>query len=169
MLFCKLSSKTTISRSTSIWNSCVVSPHSLKPRTLGIGKQINVFNNTHQKLWFSSQKISNTNKHEEVGVEPPKDENADTIFGKIARKEIKASICYEDEVCLAFNDLNPQAPVHILLIPKTPISRLSVAKENHKELLGHLMLTVPKIAKQAGLDDGYRVVINDGKNAGQSV
>jgi histidine triad (HIT) family protein len=92
-----------------------------------------------------------------------------TIFEKIIRKEIPAKIVYEDDRCLAFHDVNPQAPTHILLIPKiTEIDRLVNAQPSHEQLLGHLMLTVPKIAKAQGLSD-YRLVMNDGAAAGQSV
>ncbi|PSN10006.1 histidine triad nucleotide-binding protein [filamentous cyanobacterium CCT1] len=96
--------------------------------------------------------------------------SGDTIFGKIIRKEIPANIVYEDDLCLAFTDITPQAPTHILVIPKQPISKLSDATADDKELLGHLLLTVKEIADQAGLtEDGYRVVINTGNNGGQTV
>jgi histidine triad (HIT) family protein len=92
-----------------------------------------------------------------------------TIFKKIIDKDIPAKIVYEDELCLAFHDVNPQAPTHILLIPKTTdIDRLSHAKTEHKTLLGHLMLTAGEIAKAQGLQD-FRLVINNGENAGQTV
>lgn len=93
----------------------------------------------------------------------------DTIFGKIIRKEIPADIVHEDDLCLAFKDLNPQAPVHVLVIPKKPISAISKAENGDKELLGHLMLTAAKVAKDLKLDDGYRIVVNDGSNGGQEV
>lgn len=93
----------------------------------------------------------------------------DTIFGKIVRKEIPCDFIYEDDQCVAFNDLSPQAPVHFLVIPKKPISRLSEAEDADEQLLGHLMLAAKKVAKQQGLNDGYRLVINDGPMGGQSV
>lgn len=71
--------------------------------------------------------------------------------------------------CVAFNDISAQAPVHFLVIPRKPISQLSKAKEEDKELLGHLLLVGQKVAAQVGLDEGFRVVINDGKNGAQSV
>lgn len=71
--------------------------------------------------------------------------------------------------CVAFNDVNPQAPVHFLVIPRKPIPQLSKAQDDDKELLGHLLLTGQKVAAQVGLDDGFRVVINDGKDGAQSV
>lgn len=96
--------------------------------------------------------------------------SSDTIFGKIIRREIPANIIYEDDLCLAFTDISPQAPTHILLIPLKPIPSLASAQEDDKALLGHMLLTVQKIAQQQGLEaEGYRVVINTGKNGGQTV
>jgi len=92
----------------------------------------------------------------------------DTIFGKIINREIPTDIVYEDERCLAFRDVNPQAPVHILVIPKEPIPKLSDAESNQQELLGYLLLKIKEIAEQEGIHD-YRVVINNGAGAGQSV
>lgn len=92
-----------------------------------------------------------------------------TLFKKIIDKEIPAKIVYEDDACLAFYDINPQAPVHVLLIPKTTeIDRLCHAKPEHKEILGYLLLKAGEIAKKLGLTD-YRLVVNDGAGAGQSV
>jgi histidine triad (HIT) family protein len=93
----------------------------------------------------------------------------DTIFSKIIRKEIPAEIVYEDNLALAFRDLYPQAPVHILIIPKQPIVSLAQAKAEDATLLGHLLLVVKQIADREGLDDGYRVVINTGNDGGQTV
>jgi histidine triad (HIT) family protein len=93
----------------------------------------------------------------------------DTIFGKIIRKEIPADIVYEDDLVLAFRDVQPQAPVHILVIPKKPIPKLADVETEDNALLGHLLLTVKQIAEQVGLDKGYRVVINTGTDAGQTV
>jgi histidine triad (HIT) family protein len=92
-----------------------------------------------------------------------------TIFTKIICKEIPADIVYEDNISLAFKDINPQAPVHILVIPKKPIYNLDEGTEEDKTLLGHLLLIVPKIAREMGLDNGYRVVINNGNDGGQTV
>ena len=94
---------------------------------------------------------------------------SDTIFGKIIRREIPADIVYEDELALAFKDINPQAPTHILVIPKKPIPRLSEATAEDESLLGHLLWTVKKVAEQVGLSKGYRVVINNGADGGQTV
>ena len=96
-------------------------------------------------------------------------ETTDTIFGKIIRKEIPANIIYEDELAIAFKDINPQAPVHILVIPKKAIAKLSDAESQDHALMGHLLLTVKRVAQQVGLDNGYRVVINTGTDGGQTV
>lgn len=94
---------------------------------------------------------------------------SETIFSKIIKKEIPADIVYEDDLAIAFNDINPQAPTHILVIPKKPIVRLSEATTEDKDLLGHLLLVVKQVAQEAGLANGYRVVTNSGAEAGQSV
>lgn len=93
----------------------------------------------------------------------------DTIFGKIIRKEIPADIVYEDDLCLAFRDITPQAPTHILVIPKKPISKLAEVEAEDKELLGHMLLTVKQIAQKESLTNGYRVVINTDQDGGQTV
>lgn len=105
----------------------------------------------------------------EEGVETPIDLNQPTIFDKILSKDIPADIVYEDEHSLAFRDINPQAPVHVLVIPKRRIAMLSTAKSDDKELLGHLMLTAAKVAEIENLAAGYRVLINNGKEGLQSV
>lgn len=92
-----------------------------------------------------------------------------TIFSKIIKREIPADIVYEDDLCLAFRDVNPQAPTHVLLIPKKEIPRLVDAKAEDAALLGHLMLTANKIAQQLGAGDAYRLAVNNGADAGQSV
>ena len=94
---------------------------------------------------------------------------SDTIFGKIIRREIPADIVYEDDLVLAFKDVTPQAPTHILVIPKKPIPQLAASTADDQALLGHLLLTAKKVAEQAGLSNGYRVVINNGADGGQSV
>ncbi|MDX2271873.1 MAG: histidine triad nucleotide-binding protein [Cyanobacteriota bacterium] len=93
----------------------------------------------------------------------------DTIFGKIIRKEIPAQIVYEDEDILAFHDIAPQAPIHILVIPKQSIPQISLAQPSDQALLGKLLLTAQKVAAQVGLDNGYRLVINNGQDGGQTV
>ncbi|BAY49910.1 HIT family protein [Scytonema sp. HK-05] len=96
-------------------------------------------------------------------------ETTETIFSKIIRREIPADIVYEDDLALAFKDVNPQAPVHILVIPKKPIPKLTDAESQDDALLGHLLLTVKRVAEQAGLTNGYRLVINTGPDGGQTV
>ena len=93
---------------------------------------------------------------------------ADTIFGKIERGEAAAEIVYEDERALAFQDIAPKAPTHILVIPRKPIARLSEADDEDEALLGHLLLVARRVAADAGLKD-YRLVVNDGPGAGQTV
>lgn len=93
-----------------------------------------------------------------------------TLFEKIIAREIPADIVYEDDLVLAFRDINPQAPTHILTIPKKPISRVGEAAEEDQILLGHILLTASKIAKEQGLSEsGFRLVINNGKDGGESV
>jgi histidine triad (HIT) family protein len=92
-----------------------------------------------------------------------------TLFEKIINREIPADIVYEDELSLAFKDINPQAPTHILIIPKKPIEKLSDASIEDQALLGHLMLVAGKIAEQLNLDNTFRIIINNGAGAGQSV
>ena len=93
---------------------------------------------------------------------------ADTLFGKISRGEIPTDFVYEDELAVAFRDIAPQAPTHILVIPRKPIARLSLAEEGDEELLGHLLRVAGRVANEAQLED-YRVVVNDGAGAGQTV
>lgn len=93
-----------------------------------------------------------------------------TLFEKIIDREIPADIVYEDDNCLAFRDINPVAPVHILLIPKKPIPGLAQANGEDHAVLGHLLVKAAEIARSEGLEEGgYRVVINNGEGAGQTV
>jgi histidine triad (HIT) family protein len=93
-----------------------------------------------------------------------------TIFAKIINKEIPAKIVHEDELCLAFHDVSPQAPVHVLLIPKKPIVSLAEMSAEDQSLIGHMMLKAGEIARKLGLqENGYRVVTNIGGHGGQSV
>jgi histidine triad (HIT) family protein len=92
-----------------------------------------------------------------------------TIFGKIIRRELPADIVYEDERCLAFRDINPQAPTHVLVVPKKEIPRLSDAGADDEALLGHLLLAANEIARQLGVADAFRLVVNNGAEVGQSV
>jgi histidine triad (HIT) family protein len=93
----------------------------------------------------------------------------ETIFTKIINKEIPADIIYEDELALVFQDIQPQAPTHLLIIPKKPIPKLSDAGPEDQELLGHLMLVAGEVSRMLELDDTFRLVTNNGANAGQSV
>ena len=92
-----------------------------------------------------------------------------TIFSRIIARELPADVVYEDELCMAFKDIHPQAPVHVLVVPKKEIPRLADAAAGDQALLGHLLLTVGKIARQLGVDDAFRVVISNGAEAGQTV
>ena len=92
-----------------------------------------------------------------------------TLFSKIIARQIPADIVYEDTHCLAFRDINPQAPTHVLLIPKQEIPRLADAGKADQDLLGHLLLAAGKVAKQLGVGDAFRLVVNNGAEAGQTV
>ena len=92
-----------------------------------------------------------------------------TIFKRIIDGEIPAKIVYDDELCLAFHDVSPQAPTHVLVIPKKEIASLSEVAAEDAPLLGHLWMVIQKLAKDLKLDGGYRVVVNCGSDGGQSV
>ena len=93
----------------------------------------------------------------------------DNIFLKIANRQIPAKIVYEDDRCVAFHDINPQAPVHVLIIPRKVIPTLDDLTEEDRELVGHLHLVAARLARQLGVAEGYRVVINCRERAGQTV
>ena len=92
-----------------------------------------------------------------------------TLFSKIIDREIPAKIVYEDDLCLAFHDIAPQAPVHILVVPKRPIATLADAANEDQALLGHLLLTAGRIAREQGHGEAFRLVVNNGEAAGQTV
>jgi len=92
-----------------------------------------------------------------------------TIFKRIIDKEIPAKIVYEDDLCLAFHDVNAQAPTHVLVIPKKEVASINDLGADDQMLVGHLLLVIRKLAEQFGLASGYRVVINCGPDAGQTV
>jgi histidine triad (HIT) family protein len=93
-----------------------------------------------------------------------------TLFEKIVARQIPAEIVFEDEQVLAFRDINPQAPVHILIVPKRVIPRIGLAVESDAAVLGHLLTRVPEIARRAGVvEGGYRLVINNGRDGGETV
>lgn len=92
-----------------------------------------------------------------------------TLFEKIIDREIPADIVFEDDRCIVINDISPQAPTHLLVIPKKPIPRVAEADTSDAELLGHLLITAREQAKAAGLAKGFRIVINNGPDGGESV
>ena len=93
----------------------------------------------------------------------------ETLFTKIIERKIPADIVYEDDLCLAFRDVKPQAPIHILIIPKKPLPKIADATQADQQLLGHLFLTANRIAADLGIADAYRLVVNNGADAGQTV
>ncbi len=93
-----------------------------------------------------------------------------TLFEKICAGEIPADIVYQDEQCVCFRDISPQAPTHLLLVPRKPIARLAEAAADDASLLGHMMLAVGKIARELGIEEsGFRLAINNGPDAGEAV
>jgi histidine triad (HIT) family protein len=93
----------------------------------------------------------------------------ETIFTKIINGDIPSDKVYEDDLCICIRDISPQAPTHLLVIPRKPIPRLVDATPEDHALLGHLMLTVGDIARQVGVNDAFRVIVNNGADAGQTV
>ena len=92
-----------------------------------------------------------------------------TIFQKIIEKEIPSEFIYEDDLCIVINDINPQAPLHLLIIPKKPLQKLSDAEEKDLNLLGHLMLVAGNMSRKFNVEDAFNIVINNGEKAGQTV
>jgi histidine triad (HIT) family protein len=92
-----------------------------------------------------------------------------TLFQKIADREIPADIVYEDDQCLAFRDISPKAPTHLLVVPRKPIPSLDALVDEDRELIGHIYLVIRDLAVELGLANGYRVVVNCGPDGGQSV
>uniref|UniRef100_A0A0D6R5C7 HIT domain-containing protein n=2 Tax=Araucaria cunninghamii TaxID=56994 RepID=A0A0D6R5C7_ARACU len=119
--------------------------------------------------------VSNQTRHmaseQEAALVAKPDEDKPTVFDKILNKEIPSTVVFEDEKVLAFRDIAPQAPTHIVIIPKIKdgLTGLSKAEERHQDILGHLLYTAKVIAQQEGLSDGFRIVINDGPAGCQSV
>jgi histidine triad (HIT) family protein len=97
------------------------------------------------------------------------DAAAKTIFKRIIDGEISARICYQDQLCLAFHDVNPQAPVHVLVIPRKEIVSIEHLADEDAGLIGHLWTVIRNLARELGLQEGYRVVVNTGVNGGQTV
>jgi len=93
-----------------------------------------------------------------------------TLFEKIIARQIPAQIVHEDDLCIAIRDIEPQAPVHILVVPKHPLPRVGAATDDHKPLLGHLLVTAARIASKEGIDStGFRLVVNNGPDGGETV
>ncbi|XP_040276596.1 histidine triad nucleotide-binding protein 2, mitochondrial [Bufo bufo] len=115
-----------------------------------------------QRSYCASDEVQRAMQAAAQGASP-------TIFSRILDRTLPADIIYEDEQCLAFRDVAPQAPIHFLVIPKIQIPRISQVTTADKELLGHLMVTASHLAQKEGLADGYRIVINDGQQGAQSV
>merc|ERR1711911_135195 len=115
------------------------------------------------RTWSSSNEVDEAKKVASTSRRPG------TIFDKIIDGSIPARILYRDEKCLAFHDVNPQAPVHFLVIPIKPIPTIDDASEDDEQLLGHLLYTAKKVAQEQNLSNGYRLVINNGADGAQSV
>ena len=95
-----------------------------------------------------------------------------TLFEKIIARDIPADIVHEDDLCIAFNDIKPAAPVHVLIVPKKPIPRLGEAEEGDQDVLGHLLLTASAIAGKLGIrpaEKGFRLIINNGRDGGEEI
>lgn len=94
---------------------------------------------------------------------------SESLFTRIMNGDIAADIIYQDDLCIVINDIHPQAPVHLLVIPKKPLASLADAEETDQLLLGHLLLVAKKMADQKGIGEGFRLIANNGKAVGQSV
>ena len=92
-----------------------------------------------------------------------------TIFQKIIDREVPSKILFEDDKCIVIEDIAPKAPTHLLVIPKKPIKKLSEVKPDDKNLLGHLMIVISEITKELNIEDAFNIIINNGKEAGQTV
>ncbi len=97
------------------------------------------------------------------------DETSTTLFTKIINREVPSDIVYEDEQCIVINDIAPQAPVHMLVIPRKPLARLADADQEDKELMGHLLWVAGEVARARGIDHAFRLVVNNGAEAGQTI
>ncbi|XP_014678243.1 PREDICTED: uncharacterized HIT-like protein Synpcc7942_1390 [Priapulus caudatus] len=120
--------------------------------------------------YCKSKQLGTTSTSDEVGkAKHAKPDGKKTLFAQIADKTIPADIIYEDNKCMAFNDVQPQAPIHFLVIPKKPIATLADAAEDDTQLLGHLVQVAKRVAIQENMDKGYRLVINNGPDGAQSI
>jgi len=99
----------------------------------------------------------------------PTSYDQDNVFARILRREIPAQVVHEDELCLAFRDVAPQAPTHVLVVPKRPLARLVDAGPADEPILGHLLVTAAAVARKLGFGDAFRIVVNNGREAGQTV
>ncbi|KAL1204993.1 Adenylylsulfatase HINT1 [Cardamine amara subsp. amara] len=140
-------------------------------RIFSTGELIRVLPHTRSLRFISSTRAAHNEEAAAKAAASVADTGAPTIFDKIIAKEIPSDIVYEDEHVLAFRDINPQAPVHVLLIPKLRdgLTMLSKAEPKHVEVLGQLLLASKIVAEKEGILEGYRVVINNGAEACQSV
>eukprot|EP00243_Klebsormidium_subtile_P004519 TRINITY_DN18538_c0_g1_i1.p1 TRINITY_DN18538_c0_g1~~TRINITY_DN18538_c0_g1_i1.p1 ORF type:complete len:222 (+),score=37.08 TRINITY_DN18538_c0_g1_i1:58-723(+) len=145
-------------------------------RHLGIsndstGSHTRFFSTSSRPISTTCMAASQEEQAAAAAAKTKSDDDQPTLFDKIVSKEIPATIVYEDDLVLAFRDINPQAPTHIILVPKqrNGLTQLSKATEANKEVLGHLLLKAGEIAKAEKLDEGFRVVINDGPQGCQSV
>ena len=96
-------------------------------------------------------------------------ESGETLFTRIINRDVPAEFVYEDDKCVVINDIAPQAPIHMLVIPRKPLSRLSDANMDDVNLLGHLLLVAGEVAKRRGIDNAFRLIINNGAEAGQTI
>lgn len=92
-----------------------------------------------------------------------------SVFTQIINRELPATIHYEDEQCIVISDINPKAPIHLLIIPKEPIVRLAHAEKSHQSLLGHLLLVAGDVAREKGVGEAFRMIVNSGKGAGELI
>ncbi|XP_064397577.1 uncharacterized HIT-like protein slr1234 [Halichondria panicea] len=123
------------------------------------------------RVLVQNRKMSSDEVSKAQGAAPSETNNmsGSTIFTKILNKEIPASIVHEDDQCMAFRDVNPVSSTHILVIPRKPIPMLSAAQDDDTQLLGHLLQVARRVADSEKLEEGYRIVINNGKHGAQSV
>ncbi|XP_027338448.1 14 kDa zinc-binding protein-like isoform X2 [Abrus precatorius] len=154
----------------SLFRNCstfrLATPFALNPSTFNL-----LLPHQPPRLVFSSSATNNEEAAAAKAAAVNFDSEAPTIFDKIIKKEIPSSIVYEDEKVLAFRDINPQAPVHVLVIPKfrDGLTQLGKAEGRHGEILGQLLYAAKIVAEKEGILDGFRVVINNGPSACQSV
>uniref|UniRef100_A0A7N0T4K3 HIT domain-containing protein n=1 Tax=Kalanchoe fedtschenkoi TaxID=63787 RepID=A0A7N0T4K3_KALFE len=135
------------------------------------GASTSIFQPPHVRNWRIEPFMNAVNNEEAAAKAAAFDTDGPTIFDKIISKEIPSAVVYEDDTALAFRDISPQAPVHVLVIPKfrDGLTHLGKAEERHENILGHLMYVARIVAEKEGILDGFRVVVNSGPSACQSV